>query len=124
MAKRFLIQFGVVCMSLGSLMFVGHSILGIMVDVLQGVLYIASGLFAFAAVMQGGQAMRRYLLVFGLVYAIVFFTGVINDGFVLRLFRVETVETIIHLVFASALLAVSAKDQVLARWLAAARRVA
>jgi len=124
MVKRFLIQFGLVSMALGSFMFAGHSMLGIMVDVLQGVLYIASGLFAFAAVMQGGQAMRRYVLAFGLIYAAIFFIGVVNHGYVLRLFRVEPIETLIHLVFASALLTVSAKEQLLDRWFAAAKRVA
>jgi len=123
MSKRFLIQFGLVCLLLGSLVFVGQSVLGIMVDVLQGILYVASGLFAFAVVMRGSESMKRYFLVFGLIYAVVFFAGIVNHGLVLRLFRTNTVENVIHLIFAGSLLAMSAGEQALARFFTQAKRV-
>lgn len=88
---------------------------------LQGVLYIASGLFAFAAVMQGGQSVRRYVLVFGLIYALTFFSGIIGHGFVFRLFRVNLVENTIHLLFALALFGMSIGEQALARLTAPAK---
>ncbi len=125
MRQRFLIIFGIACLFLGSLVFLGHSSLGIMVDVLQGVLYVASGLFAFAAVMIGPEAMKRFVLWSALVYGVIFFAGVANQqGLVLRLFRVNAVENVIHLIFVLALVSVYIGEQALARWQASSKSTA
>jgi len=124
MQRKFLIQFGVVSLLFGSLMFVDRSILGITVDILQGLLYVVTGLFAFAAVMRGQVSMHRFVLIMGLIYAVFFFVGVVNHGFVLLLFRTGKIENLIHLVFASTLLLFSAREQTLARWFAPAKRLA
>jgi hypothetical protein len=122
MTKRFLVQFGLVCLLLGSFVFIGQSVAGIMVDVLQGVLYVASGLFAFAAVMRGQESIHRYFLVFGLIYGLIFFIGVVNHGLVLRLFRTDATENFIHLLFAGSLLGMSMGQESLSRLLAGVKR--
>ena len=121
--RKFIITFGIICMLLGSLVFVGRDVMGIMVDLLQGFVYIASGLFAFAAVMQGVSATRRYSLLAGLVYSAISILGLFNHHSVLSLFRVNNAENFIHLFFALFLLFISVAEQQLARWMAPARRV-
>ena len=117
-------MFGLVCLMLGSFVFVGHSMWGINVDMLQGLLYVASGLFAFAAVMRGQTSMRRLSLTLGLVFSFIFIVGIFSgqDQF-FNLFRVNAWENTIHLVFAVTLLFLGIAEQYLAQLLAPAKRI-
>lgn len=124
LSQRILIIFGLICLLLGSFVFAGHSMWGIMVDVLQGLLYVASGLFAIAAVMRGPTSVHRFSLALGLVFSLVFFVGILNgDGLIFNLFRVNGWENTIHLVFAVSLLFLATAEQYLAQRFAPAKRI-
>jgi hypothetical protein len=111
MVKKFLIWVGLACLLLGSFAFIDRAVIGFMVDILQGVLYVASALFAFAAVMRGGVSVKRSATVLGAVYALVFLAGIFNHGVVFNLFRANGVENLIHLVFAASLLSPAAGER-------------
>jgi hypothetical protein len=125
-SEKILIMFALLCLLLGSFVFVGHDMWGIMVDMPQGLLYVASGLFAFAALMRGPDSVRRFCLSAGLIFSFIFLAGVFaagRQGSVLQLFRVNGWENMIHLVFAVSLLVLSLGEQYLAQRFAPAKRI-
>jgi hypothetical protein len=123
--NRFIIIFGIICLLLGTLAFVDHAMLGVKVDMLQGLLYVSSGLFGFAAVMRGGTSIKRYLIAMSCIYAFISLVGIFQrNGSVLWLFHVNGIENIIHLIFASTLFAATRTDEQLNRWLSRVRRLA
>jgi|GEM_PF-4600847 len=117
--EKFLLGLGISCMLLGSFAFVDRAVLGFMVDILQGVLYVASGLFIFAALMRGEPYIKRYSLALGIIYSLVFLAGIINrDGVVFWLFHAGGLENILHLGFAATLLFASRGEQAWERFAA------
>src|SRR2546423_814344 len=98
---------GVVFVVIGLLGFVMSSpLLGLFeVDTLHNIIHLASG--AIALVVGGNQAMSRmYLIIFGLVYALVALVGYVQGNTVLGLIAVNAADNALHALIAAVCLVV------------------
>lgn len=75
--------------------FTGSHIAGIEVDMVHNIVHIATGLIAIGAAGTYGKA-RLYLIVFGLVYAVVAVVGVSQGGNILGLFHTNDSGNYLH----------------------------
>lgn len=98
---------GIVLAAVGLLGFFMDPILGIFeVDTLHNIIHIASGLAGIIAASMGIAAARMYLVIFGLVYAIVTVVGFMQGNTVLNLIEVNQADNFLHLAIAAVCLVV------------------
>lgn len=81
--------------------FVSGSLLGFMVDTTHNIIHLLSGLVALWAFNTSQAYSRIYLIVFGLVYALVTVLGFAMNGDILGLFQVNTADNYLHLAIAA-----------------------
>lgn len=86
--------------------FVSGSLLGFMVDTTHNIIHLLSGLVALWAFNTSQSYSRIYLIIFGLVYALVTVLGFAMNGDILGLFTVNTADNFLHLAIAAASLIV------------------
>ncbi len=91
--------FGVVLLIVGVLGYMQNPVLGLFaVDNIHNIIHLASGIVALAAAATSYQNSRMYLMVFGLVYALVTILGFLSpNGVVLNLITVNTADNYLHL---------------------------
>lgn len=98
---------GIVLIAVGLLGFVNDPILGIFeVDTIHNLVHLLSGIVAIIAVSSGESYARLYLIIFGIVYALVTVLGFVNGGNILGLFMVNEADNYLHAAIALACLAV------------------
>ncbi len=99
--------FGVVLLLVGVLGFFMSPILGIFsVNMLHNIVHVASGVAALVAASMSFSASRMYLIVFGIVYAIVTLAGFINLEPVVSLLMINSADNFLHLAIAAVCLIV------------------
>lgn len=111
MAKSIAALFGLIFTVIGLLGFVLPSpLFGLFeVDVTHNVIHILTGLIGLLAAKGGKGPARTYLLVFGIVYAIVAVLGFTMNGDILGFFHANMEDNILHTVTALVFLIGSAK---------------
>jgi hypothetical protein len=89
--------FGIVFILIGIAgFFVDGMLIVFQVDTLHNVVHLLSGIVALAAVGAGESYARLYLIVFGLVYALVTVVGFVNGGDILGLFETNAADNYLH----------------------------
>ncbi len=108
MTKQLTVLLGVVLTLIGAAgFFVEGSLFVFQVDVNHNIVHLASGVIGLLAAAGGNEDYARtYLLVFGIVYALVTIVGFAMGGDILGLFTVNTADNYLHLVIAVAALGV------------------
>ncbi len=87
----------VVLILVGLLGFVQDPILGIFeVDNIHNIVHLLSGIVGLLAVSSGESYARLYLIIFGIVYALVTILGFVNGGSILGLFTVNDADNYLH----------------------------
>ncbi len=76
--------------------FVDGMLLFFQVDTIHNIIHLLSGVVALAAVGAGPSFARLYLIVFGIVYAIVTVVGFAMNGDILGLFMVNDADNYLH----------------------------
>ncbi len=98
---------GIVLLLVGLLGFVNNPILGLFeVDTIHNVIHLLSGIVALIAVSSSESYARLYLIVFGIVYALVTILGFMSGTDVLGLFVVNQADNYLHAAIAVVCLAV------------------
>lgn len=93
---------GVVLVIVGILGFFMNPILGIFaVDPVHNVVHLLSGVIALGAAATSVQYSRLYLIVFGLVYALVTILGFVQGSPILGLITVNAADNYLHLAIAA-----------------------
>lgn len=88
---------GLVFVAIGLLGFVNDPLLGLFeVDTVHNVVHLLSGIVAIIAVSSGESYARLYLIVFGIVYALVTVLGFVKGGDILGLFTVNQADNYLH----------------------------
>lgn len=88
---------GIVLLLVGLLGFVNNPILGIFeVDTTHNVIHLLSGIVALIAVSTSESYARLFLIVFGIVYALVTILGFAMGGDILGLFHTNTADNYLH----------------------------
>ena len=88
--------------------FVGSGMLfGFQIDTTHNVIHILSGVIGLAAYGSSQLASRRYLLLIGIVYAVIAIIGFTMDGNIVGMFMVNMADNWLHAVLATACLVVS-----------------
>lgn len=76
--------------------FTGDMLLVFKVDTVHNIVHILSGVVALFAVSSGESYARMYLILFGIVYALVTVLGFMSDGTVLGLITVNEADNYLH----------------------------
>ncbi len=76
--------------------FVDNMLLIFQVDTLHNIIHLLSGIVGIAAASMGTSYARLYLIVFGIVYALVTVIGFVNGGSILGLFQVNDADNYLH----------------------------
>jgi hypothetical protein len=97
---------GIALLAAGALGFFMNPVLVFSVNTLHNIVHLASGALALIAVGAGYGAARLYLIVFGLVYALVTIAGFIKLQQVVQLLHLNTADNFLHLAIAAACLVV------------------
>lgn len=98
---------GIVLLLVGLLGFVNDPVLGLFeVDTVHNWVHILSGVVGLIAVSSGQSYARLYLIVFGIVYALVTVLGFVKGGDILGLFTVNQADNYLHAAIALVCLAV------------------
>ncbi len=98
---------GVVLLAVGILGFFNHPVLGLFdVNTLHNVVHIASCILGLAAASSGYGMSRTYLIVFGIVYAIVALAGLLNITLVVDLLVLNAFDNYLHAAIAAVCLIV------------------
>ncbi|UPA22087.1 DUF4383 domain-containing protein [Candidatus Peribacteria bacterium] len=88
---------GVVLLVVGLLGFVNDPILGIFeVDTVHNVIHLLSGIVGLIAVSAGLSYARLYLIIFGVVYALVTVLGFMSGTDILGLFVINQADNYLH----------------------------
>lgn len=96
LVKQFTLLLGAVLLLVGVAgFFTGDMLLIFQVSPLHNVVHILSGVVGIGAAMMGASKARLYLIVFGLVYALVTVLGFVQ-GNILGLFDVNTADNYLH----------------------------
>jgi hypothetical protein len=107
MLKTFTWVLGVILIVIGALGFINNPVLGLFdVDTIHNIVHLLSGIVAIIAAMGGASYARLYLIVFGIVYALVAVIGFVNNGDILGLFAANRSDDYLHTAIALACLAV------------------
>jgi hypothetical protein len=98
LTKQFTWILGVVLLLVGIAgFFTGDMLLVFKVDTLHNVVHLLSGVLALVAVSMGESVARLYLIVFGVVYALVALLGFIStDGTILGLITINSADNYLH----------------------------
>ncbi len=98
LGQSFTYLLGAIFIVVGALGFVLPSpLLGLFeVDAVHNIIHLLSGALALAAASAGVQMARMYLMVFGLVYAIVTVVGMSMGGDILGIFHVNMFDNYLH----------------------------
>ena len=86
--------------------FTGDMLLWFQVDTVHNVIHLLSGVVAIIAVSMSEEYAKTYLIVFGIVYALVTILGFAMGGSILGLFEVNAADNYLHLVIAAVCLVV------------------
>lgn len=87
----------IVLVLVGILGFVNDPVLGLFeVDTVHNVIHLLSGIVGILAVSSGESYARLFLIVFGIVYALVTIIGFVNGGNILGLFQVNDADNYLH----------------------------
>jgi hypothetical protein len=98
---------GIVFLALGVSGFVSDPALGIFeVDTIHNIIHLLSGIIAIVAIMSGESYARMFLIVFGIVYALVAVIGFVNNGDILGIFATNRADDYLHTAIALACLSV------------------
>jgi hypothetical protein len=98
---------GIVLLAVGVLGFFNDPILGLFdVNTLHNIVHIASGILGLAAAGSGYGMSRTYLIVFGLVYAVVALLGFINLAVAVSLLELNPMDNYLHMAIAAVCLVV------------------
>ena len=102
LVKQFTWVLGIVLTLIGIAgFFVGDTLLIFHVNTIHNIVHVVSGLLALLAVSMGESVARLYLIVFGIVYALVTVLGfVMPNGDILGLFTVNDADNYLHAVIA------------------------
>jgi hypothetical protein len=76
--------------------FVDGTLLVFQVDTVHNLVHILSGVIGIAAAMSGDKYSRLFLIVFGIVYAVVTVIGFVMGGNILGLFQVNDADNYLH----------------------------
>ena len=88
---------GVVLLLVGLIGFVNNPILGIFqTDTIHNAVHILSGVVGLAAASAGASKARLFLIVFGVIYALVTVVGFVNAGDILGLFTTNRADDYLH----------------------------
>ena len=89
---------GIVFIIIGLLGFVNSPmLLGVFqVDNVHNIVHLLSGIIAVFAASSGESYSRLYLIIFGIVYALVTIIGFVNGGNILGLFMVNDADNYLH----------------------------
>jgi hypothetical protein len=91
--------------------FTGNMLFVFQVDTIHNIVHILSGVVALAAVSSGESYARLYLIIFGIVYALVTIVGFVNNGDILGLFAVNDADNYLHAAIALVSLGVGFGDK-------------
>lgn len=87
----------VVLLLVGLLGFVNDPVLGLFqVGTVHNIVHILSGIVGILAVSSGESYARLFLIIFGIVYALVTIIGFVNGGNILGLFQVNDADNYLH----------------------------
>lgn len=86
--------------------FSGGMVLSFQVDTLHNVVHLASGLIALWAANAGQAASKTFLVIFGIIYALVAVLGFMMNGDVLGLMMMNDADNWLHVAIAAACLIV------------------
>jgi hypothetical protein len=93
--------FGVVLLAVGILGFIQNPIVGIFeVDMVHNIVHILSGVLGLGAAASGYKNARLYLIVFGLVYALVTVLGFVAPDLLASLLAFNAADNYLHLAIA------------------------
>ena len=99
--------FGIVFILIGIIGYMSNPILGIFaVNNLHNIVHLASGLVALYCASKGFGVSRMYLIVFGLVYAVVTVAGFLGLEPILSMLELNSADNYLHLVIAAVALVV------------------
>lgn len=111
MAKKYVMVLGIILVALGALGFVSplapnDNLFGIFaVSTNHSLVYLLAGLVALAAVAGGGDYVRLYAKVFGVIFGLITVLGfMVGDGEVLGLINVNQADNVLHLAIAASAL--------------------
>jgi hypothetical protein len=106
--KQFTWILGVILLLIGIAgFFTGDHLLVFKIDSLHNIVHLASGILALAAVSMGESVARLYLIVFGIIYAIVAVLGFVStDGTIFGLITINMSDNYLHSAIALACLGV------------------
>jgi hypothetical protein len=104
LVKPFTLILGIVLLAVGIVGFVMDPVLIFDVNVAHNLVHLASGLVAVICYAMGYQASRMYLIVFGLVYALVTVLGFLAVQPVVDLLQLNEADNYLHLAIAAACL--------------------
>ncbi|MDB4978064.1 MAG: hypothetical protein JWM56_250 [Candidatus Peribacteria bacterium] len=108
--------FGVVFIAIGILGFINNPILGLFsVNAVHNIVHLLSGAVALGAASSGYKNSRLYLIIFGLVYALVTVLGFVTPDLLGSLLNANLADNYLHLVIAAVTLLIgflSAKNPV------------
>ena len=98
---------GIVLLLVGVIGFFNNPVLGIFdADAIHSSIHVLSGLVGIAAAASGNKMSRMFLIVFGLVYALVAVLGFVNNGSILGIFATNRADDYLHSAIAIVCLAV------------------
>jgi hypothetical protein len=102
LVKQFTWILGVVLILVGIAgFFTGDMLLVFKVDTMHNIVHLLSGVLALAAVSMGESVARLYLIVFGIVYALVAILGFVStDGTIFGLITINAADNYLHTVIA------------------------
>ncbi len=99
--KPFTLILSIVLLAIGIVGFVMDPILVFDVNLAHNLVHLASGLVGVIAYGMGYQSSRLYLIVFGLVYALVTVLGFLNVQPVVDLLNINQADNYLHLAIAA-----------------------
>lgn len=111
MVKKYVMVLGIILIALGTLGFISplapnDNLFGIFaISTNHSLFYLLSGLVALAAVAGGGDYVRLYAKVFGVVFGLITVLGfMVGDGEILGFINVNQADNVLHLAIAASAL--------------------
>jgi hypothetical protein len=112
MLKIFTLILGGILILIGVLGFVNDPVFGLFdVDTVHNVVHLLSGALAIMTALISVSYARLFLIVFGIIYALVAIIGFVNNGDILGLFYANRADHYLHTTIALSCLAVGFRDK-------------
>lgn len=103
---------GIVLLAMGIIGFFNNPVIGLFeVDTIHNIIHLVSGLVAIGAVLTGESYARLFLIVFGIVYAIVAVIGFVGNGNILGIFTTNRADDYLHTAIALVSLSIGFKGR-------------